>query len=286
VTAMALNSLVIKPLKSQEPRTRVPGVRFFLHCTAYGVPFQLIASDELLLAEMHEALPFGTEVVAVPSRGAASFTVVSRIDRTGFWLYAGAVEILDREELAPVLRTLGHELMLHVGVHAPERIFLHAGVVGWCNRAILLPGFSCAGKTTLVAELVRAGATYYSDDYALIDARGMVHPYARDLQMRRPGKREQERVTVEDLHGKTGTTPVPVAHVVFTEFMESAQWSPEPLTPGLALLEMLRHTLPVKQRPGEVLATLGSMMRTAQAWRSKRGEAVFTAESLLSAWVS
>jgi hypothetical protein len=34
---------------------------------------------------------------------------------------------------------------------------------------------SYSGKTTLVSELIRAGATYYSDEYAVIDERGRVH---------------------------------------------------------------------------------------------------------------
>jgi hypothetical protein len=30
-----------------------------------------------------------------------------------------------------------------------------------------------------VAELVRAGATYYSDEFAVLDSRGRVHPFPR-----------------------------------------------------------------------------------------------------------
>jgi hypothetical protein len=55
---------------------------------------------------------------------------------------------------------------------------VHAGVVGWNGGAAILPGPSHAGKTTLVAELLRHGAVYFSDEYALIDAEGRVHPYA------------------------------------------------------------------------------------------------------------
>jgi hypothetical protein len=43
---------------------------------------------------------------------------------------------------------------------------------------MVLPGKSFAGKTTLVAALVRAGAEYWSDEYAVLDANGDVHPYA------------------------------------------------------------------------------------------------------------
>ena len=33
------------------------------------------------------------------------------------------------------------------------------------------------GKTTLVVALLRAGAHFYTDDFALLDGDGLVHPY-------------------------------------------------------------------------------------------------------------
>ena len=33
-------------------------------------------------------------------------------------------------------------------------------------------------------ELVRRGCVYFSDEYALIDSQGLVHPYPRALQVR------------------------------------------------------------------------------------------------------
>ena len=74
-----------------------------------------------------------------------------------------------------ILDTLESDLQLHVAEQARRRLFVHAGVVGWKGRAIVIPGRSFTGKTTLVAELVRAGASYYSDEYALIDSRGKIH---------------------------------------------------------------------------------------------------------------
>jgi len=59
-------------------------------------------------------------------------------------------------------------------------------VVAWRGRAILLPGRSYVGKSTLVMELVRAGAVYYSDEYAVLDARGRVHPFAQPVALREP----------------------------------------------------------------------------------------------------
>ena len=63
-------------------------------------------------------------------------------------------------------------------------LFVHAGCVDWRNRAIVIPGRSYAGKTTLTRALLEAGATYYSDDYAVIDPSGAIHPFPRLLRVR------------------------------------------------------------------------------------------------------
>jgi hypothetical protein len=50
---------------------------------------------------------------------------------------------------------------LTVATVAEGLVFVHVGVVGWRNRAIVIPGRSLSGKSTLVLELVGAGADYY-----------------------------------------------------------------------------------------------------------------------------
>ena len=46
---------------------------------------------------------------------------------------------------------------------------VHAGALLIDGKALLLPGTSHAGKSSLVAELLRRGASHFSDEYALID---------------------------------------------------------------------------------------------------------------------
>lgn len=82
---------------------------------------------------------------------------------------------LKKEELADALDA---DLRLFVAEWATDRLFVHAGVVGWQDRALVLPGASMSGKTSLVRALLRAGATYYSDDCALLDDEGRVHSFA------------------------------------------------------------------------------------------------------------
>ena len=47
--------------------------------------------------------------------------------------------------------------------------------------------------------MVRAGATYYSDEYAVIDDTGLVHPFARPLGIREEGSYVQTKCAAEAL---------------------------------------------------------------------------------------
>src|SRR5207247_125098 len=83
----------------------------------------------------------------------------------------------------------------------------HAGAVAHRGRIALLPGQSFAGKTTLTAALVELGALYYSDEFAVLDADGLVHPYAKDLSIRDHGRMQRSDTPVETLGGLAGRVP-------------------------------------------------------------------------------
>src|ERR1043165_8450329 len=125
-----------------------------------------------------------------------------------------------------ILKTFETHLQLLVADNARRRVFVHAGVVGWKNQAVLIPGMSFSGKTTLVSKLVQAGATYYSDEYAVLDENGLVHPYPRPLGVRRPNEFESSRVDVASLGGICGSRPLPVRLVIATKYRAGAKWRP------------------------------------------------------------
>jgi len=78
-------------------------------------------------------------------------------------LYGDEARLARSLDLDGVFETFESDLRLFVAELATHRVFVHAGVVGWKGQGIVIPGRSYSGKSTLVAELVRAGATYYSD---------------------------------------------------------------------------------------------------------------------------
>jgi hypothetical protein len=170
--------------------------------------------------------------------------------------------------LDEALQALETNLHFIVSLEAPTKLFIHAGVVAWKNRAILMPGPSFSGKSTLVSELVRAGATYYSDEYAVLDGRGRVHAYPRPL-VKRSGKPRNGimRSTRKKLK------PLPVGMVLVTRYKDGATWRPRPLTPAEAALELLANTVAARPRPQFAMETISKALRRARALKSKRGDA-------------
>lgn len=162
---------------------------------------------------------------------------------------------------------------------SPQRAFVHAGAVAWKGRAIVIPAGSAHGKTTLTAALVRQGARYLSDEFALVDDRGRIHPFAKPLSL--TTQNGQPRfLPVEAIGGVQGLRPVPPGLVVFTAY-GATKWHPRTLTPGEGMLQLLRHTVSTRLHPGPTLARLERLVTSAVMLKGRRGEADATAPLIL-----
>jgi hypothetical protein len=197
-------------------------------------------------------------------------------------LYANALRVARALDLEEVFDAFEMHLQLHVAEAAPRRRFVHAGVVGWRGQAILIPGRSHSGKSTLVAALVAAGATYYSDEYAVLDERGRVHPYAKPLSLRvGPGDRAT-RHPVETLGSSAGAMPLPIGLVVVSHYKAGATWRPRHLSPGHGVLALLANTVSARRQPSTALSTLQQAAANAVILQGTRGEASLAAPRLLN----
>ena len=130
---------------------------------------------------------------------------------------------------------------------------VHAGAVLWGERALLLPGVTHAGKSSLVAELLRRGATYFSDEYALIDSEGRVHPYPRPLLLRN-GSPEQFPVLPAECNASIGDNPAPVGWILSLEYLPENTWSVAAVSQSEALLLLLRNTPHVLSESPDLVA--------------------------------
>ena len=196
-------------------------------------------------------------------------------------LYAGGVRAARSLDPELVLKIFESDIQIYVGILARRRIFVHAGVVEWKGQAVLIPGKSMSGKSTLTAELVRAGATYYSDEYAVLDERGRVHPYPRRLGLRQPGSDEQTKVHAEELGGRVGRKSLPVGMIVVSQYAAGARWRPRRLSAGEGALEVLANTVPARTRPEASLSSIQQAVTNARIFKGRRGDARETAEFIL-----
>jgi hypothetical protein len=197
-------------------------------------------------------------------------------------LYCGPALIARTLELPPLLTILEKHAELLTAFLAQDCLFVHAGVVGWQGRAILIPGRSMSGKTTLVKALVEAGATYYSDEFAVLDKAGRVHPYPVPLSLRGPNGQPGRKTPVESLGGQVGVEPLPVGWVIVTEYQPEATWRPRKLTPGQALLALMDNAVAARRNPAHSMPILKQAVTSVVALKSKRGEAAKVAATLLA----
>lgn len=189
-------------------------------------------------------------------------------------VYANADRIARTPELHQAIDAFESDLQLYVAEMSPRRLFVHAGVVAWRGKAVMIPGKSFSGKSTLTSELVKAGATYYSDEYAVLDASGRVHHYARPLSIRENGHLEKpKKYKVEAFGGRAGNRPLPVALVVVSKYKPGAKWRPRRLSAGEGALELIANTVSARREPEKVLSTLDLVVAGAPVLKGFRGDA-------------
>jgi hypothetical protein len=245
---------------------------------SHGVRFGLRVDDPTLLARLPPYLP--------PRWRRTSSAVIDHLysletrrdgKKSGAYrLYAGSDVAVQAADLEIVLDDLRRRFDFQIATAAPSRVFVHAGVVEWRGRAIVIPGRSWSGKTTLVSALVRAGAGYYSDEFAVLDQRGRVHPYRRPLRLRDPRMQREPHVA-----NAVGRRSLPLGVVVVTAYRPRARWRPGVLSRSQMLLALLQHTVMVRAQPAATLRILGRAVHDAQAIRGWRGEAAAVAAKLL-----
>ncbi|HEX8746963.1 MAG TPA: hypothetical protein VF717_07165 [Pyrinomonadaceae bacterium] len=253
---------------------------------SYGVSVGIRTNDASLLDGLIERLP----PVWRPSRSMVVERLYSvfmggpaaRSNVRRFNLLYGDLERLVRSvDAGQVYDALESDLQLYVAERAQGRVFIHAGVVGWKGRAIIMPGSSFSGKSTLTRELIRAGALFYSDEYAVLDARGRVHPFHRPLQIREDGTSKQTKYTVESLGGERGMKPLPVGLVLLSEYKRGARWRPRMLSAGQGALATMSHAISARRQPEAVLDALRQVVTRAPILKGTRGEATEIVDSIL-----
>jgi len=257
------------------------GICFRAHGVSVGVRVNELGTLELLRA----CLPPGSrreEIGRVPRL--YSFYLNRGPQRKGirrFHTLFGDHQILYRSENElDLYEEFEKDVDSFVAQTSTTRFFVHAGVVGWSGKAIVIPGRSFTGKTTLVTEFLRVGATYYSDEFAVFDKNGYVHPFDRPLGVRLDSTGRQTKRTAHEFASRVGKEPLPLGLMIVTRYKKSASWRPQSTSFGRGVLHLLGNSLSARANPTHALSVLTRTNEGARILRGVRGEAVEVVRSV------
>lgn len=262
----------------------VAGISFI----ANGVRIGIRTNQYEILEKLKNHFPFGWKL--------SSSTVVDVLyslkiggqgKRSGLrqfhLVYVNFIQLIRTHNLEDAFETLESSVQLYAAEHSHRRVFVHAGVVGWQGKALIITGYTCTGKSTLVRELVKAGAIYLSDEYAVLDTRGRVHPYTTPIGVRiHPSQRQQKKYPIETFGGIVGTQPLEVGLILATEYKEGAHWRPKLIPAGQGLLAIMANTVSAQRYPAKALSTLQKVVLKAPVLKGVRGETDEVVDALLN----
>ena len=248
--------------------------------SAFGWRVAILADRESTLAVLDRYLfPWLPRCVMEPADADAVFRVLPM--EGGFEVRDGERTVARSatlETLIPLLQSLLDEEMVDrfTGVVA-----VHAGAVAIDGCVVLLPGPSHAGKSTLVAELVRRGCVYFSDEYALIDDLGLAHPYPRAVMLRN-GLVEARPVLASEWKATVGCKPAAVRLILALEHASGSSWSIRRVPQSEMLLMLLKNTPHSISESRNLAPALLRASQAAACFAGTRGEAADAAGRILA----
>jgi hypothetical protein len=197
-------------------------------------------------------------------------------------LYRNSILLRRSFDMHDIREAFAGDVGIRVGEQSPSRVFIHAGVVAFGHGVVLIPGKSRAGKTSLVRALLERGGTYFSDEFAVMDSRGLVSPWAEPLSIRPPGGDTGVRHSAESLGFRSGSGALPVRLVVLTSFEPGRRFRPRPKSTATGVLHALSHTLSAHTQPRRTLSVISRGLAGVSVYEGQRGEASAAARSILA----
>ena len=234
--------------------------------------------DEELRSAVQVVLPPGSEPCDLSDPVERFALVHNSVDT--YSVKVGDAPVLQHGSLDVALGMLDAQIRMYVAARARKWVFVHAGVVALGDAALVMPGESFSGKTTLVSSMIKAGAVYLSDEYAVLDAAGQVHPYPRRLSIRN-GDGTTDETHFADLGAVAGDKCATVAMIVVSRYRPGAKWSPNVLSTGQGILAVLEHTASARDRPSDSLHTVSKAVSGATVLEGERDDAEAIASPLL-----
>ncbi|HEX4137602.1 MAG TPA: glycosyltransferase [Bryobacteraceae bacterium] len=239
----------------------------------FGVSMTIDVNDPTLTGRLSDCLPpeaEDAEQTAHPAEAESRYSLM--FDPPNYRFSAGTRRVIESADLELVLKVVRAAFQHDVAVEAKSWLFVKAAVVGWRKQAILLLGDRMSGAAALVAELVCAGAEFYSDTYAVFDAQGRILPYARPLEL------AGESLAL----GAADRAPLRMGLVALARFRPGSRNRPQQLTTGKGLQALLANGVFAEGRAERAVPLLGRISRGVPMLRITHGDAGKAARALLS----
>ena len=251
--------------------------------SCYGVQVRVVdAAGAELCQRLRDAVAPEFAVVAGAASVVVSYVVTVdtqpvtaehpgyRVSRDGSAAFAATTE-------EHVFAWLCQDIENTVAQRSRQMLFVHAGVIGWRGLAIVIPGRSHTGKSTLVVELVRRGAVYYSDEFAVLDEMGLVHPYRRPLVLRGQTTPPPDLRLVR----ADAPEPLPIGVVVAGPYQPGVAWRPTVVRGARAVLPLIDGTVRGREESARMLRIAGGVAPGIVTLQGPRPEATDVAAELL-----
>ncbi len=265
-------------------QTKKSDFKHHLFIESYGVKVQVTSNDpaaiETAKKTIAEQLPECVREIAETETEHQFLIVWNRNGRDS--LYKNGEKLFTRIKRGDLFEHFGSEIRRTVAEFAVGRVFIHSGAVSWNGKAILIPANSFCGKTALTAALVKRGALYYSDEYAVLDDEGFIHPFPKTLSIRGEiDNYRQVEYPVEKLGGTAAREKTRVGMILISEYKPFARWNPQILSPARGIMEIIKHTVPIRNNPAFVLKVLDTVVNQAAVVKSRRGDVSKSVDQIL-----
>ena len=203
-----------------------------------------------------------------------------RLTRDGKSLFNG-------ENTAGLGVILMGEVLFHLICNNDKGLAIHAGLVSDDNKAILIPGTSGSGKTSVTTWLLTKGMRYHTDELVTIHlASHNLKAFCRPLNIKTNGVAAVKSLidfdAIEDqLRVSQGVTMIPhrlvnpdyraelpkITHVIFPKYIADTKPELIKLSGAEAGLEMMRSNVIARNLPSHGFTEIIKIVRNIPAYR-------------------
>ena len=227
---------------------------------------------------------------AIPGEPATWYSIVHSISGTRE-LYVDGERLVGMDRASRLVRYITWHVNHEVIKRTSDLVLLHAAAAAQNGVGVILPGVPEAGKTTLVAGLVRSGFQYLTDEAAAIDPATLeIEPYPKpltidqgswpvlsDLAPAGAGEADgyhgdQWHVRPQAIRLDAISGRVSADLIIFPRFESGASTVLEPVRRPEVLIGLLRQTFRLHDRGRRNLETLAAVVRPATCYRLTSGD--------------